>query len=120
MDNDLIDEDDLIVVSPPGGDLLTFSQNSPSLLTPPSPREEHNTTETPTLAPPIPTTGFVTAAEFLTPADFGAPADLGNPALAANTTRVRAISSPTLTNLDRILAAIGGINARFDKQNRTT
>jgi hypothetical protein len=37
--------------------------------------------------------------------------------LAANTTRVRAISSPTLTDLDRILAAIGGINARFDKQN---
>jgi hypothetical protein len=117
IDNDLIDEDDLIVVPPPGGDLLTFSQNSPSLLTPPSPREEHNTTETPTLAPPIPTTGFVTAPEFLAPTDFGAPVDLGNPALAANTTRVRAISSPTLTDLDRILATIGGINARFDKQN---
>ena len=110
-------DDDLLDKTPPGGDLHTSSPNSPSFLTPPSPREEHTTDKTPTPAPPVPTTGFATAPKFLAPANFGAPAALGNPALATTTTRVLEISPPILTNLDRILAAISGINARFDNQN---
>jgi hypothetical protein len=111
--------DDIIDEPPPGGELHMSSQNSPgnspSLLTPPSPREDHNNDDNPPLGTPIPTTmtaefqeGFATAPDFLAPADFG------NPALIATTTRVLESSPPTLTDLDRILAAISGINVRFD------
>ena len=107
--------------------------NSPSLLTPPSPREEHNTNETPSLEQPSPSTttavfheglatastmtaalrdGFAPAHNFLAPADFGT-----TPSAATTTTRVLENSPAALTDLDRILAAIGGINARFDTQH---
>jgi hypothetical protein len=90
--------------------------NSPSLFTPPSPREDHNNDENSPLRTPITTT---TLGDFLATApDFLAPADFGNPASAATTTtRVLESSPPTLTDLDRILAAISGINACLDNQN---
>ena len=107
--------------------------NSPSLLTPPSPREDHNTDENPPLGTLTPSTmtavfqeGFATASTmtavfqdgFATAPDFLAPADFGNTTSAATTTtRVLESFPTTLTDLDRILAAIGGINARFDNQH---
>ena len=93
-----------------------YPGNSPSLFTPPSPREDHNNDENSPLGMPITTT---TLGDFLATApDFLAPADFGNPASAATTTtQVLESSPPTLTDLDRILAAISRINARLDNQN---
>jgi len=58
--------------------------------------------------------GFATAPDFLAPADFR-----NTTSAATTTTRVLVLeSSPTtLTDSDRILAAIGGINACFDNQH---
>jgi len=129
--------DGIIDEPPPGGELHMSSQHSPgtspSLLTPPSPRAEHNTDENPPLEPlslstmtaifhegfataPTMTAalwdGFAPAHDFLAPADFGT-----TTSDATTTTRVLESSPTTLTDLDRILAAIGGINARFDNQH---
>jgi len=126
--------DDIIDEPPPGGELHMSSQNSPgtspSLLTPPSPCEEHNTDEPPplgSLSPSMTTAvfheGFATASTmtaalwdgFATAHDILAPADFGTTTLAATTTtRVLESSPTTLTDLDRILAAIDGINAHFN------
>ena len=81
------------------------SQNSPgnysSLLTPPSPREDHDTKENPPLGTLTPSTmtavfqeGFATASTmtavfqegFTTAPNFLAPADFGTTALSATTT----------------------------------
>jgi hypothetical protein len=59
--------------------------------------------------------GFATAPDFLAPTDFGIPVSAAS--AATTTTRVLESSPPTLTDLDRILAAIGGINARLENQN---
>jgi len=56
--------------------------------------------------------GFAPVHDFLAPADFGT-----RTSAATTTTWVLESSPTTLTDLDRILAAIGGINARFDNQH---
>jgi hypothetical protein len=64
--------------------------------------------------------GFATAPAVNTafPAGFLAPTDFGNAALDPTTATPDMATPPTqLTDLDRILAAIGGINARLDTQN---
>ena len=50
INNDTFDE------TPPEGELLTSPQNSPSLLTPPSPRKDHNPDENSPLGPLPPST----------------------------------------------------------------
>ena len=113
--------------TPPEGELLTSSQNSPSLLTPPSPGNVHNLNETPPLGTLSPSTmtavfqeGFATASAVtaVIPAGFLAPMNFGTAALAATTTTpVMATPPIPSTDLEKILAAIGGINTRFDHQH---
>jgi hypothetical protein len=97
--------DDIFEETPPGGELHMSSQNSPgnspSLLTPPSPHEDHNTEENPplgTLTQSMMTAvfqeGFATISTMTavfqdgstTAPDFLAPADFGTTASAATTT----------------------------------
>ena len=113
--------------TPPEGELLTSSQNSPSLLTPPSPGNVHNLNKTPPLGTLSPSTmtvvfreGFATASAVsaIIPAGFFAPTDFGTAASAATTTTpVMATLPIPLTDLEKILAAIGGINIHFDHQH---
>ena len=100
---------------------------------PPSPRVDYNTDDNPPLRPLTPSTmtavvqeGFTTASTmtavfqdgFVTAPGFLAPVDFGNTMSAATTTtRVLESSPTTLTDLDKILATIAGINARFDNQH---
>jgi hypothetical protein len=119
--------DDIFDKTHPGGEPPTSSQNSPSLLTPPSPRKDHNPDENPPLGTLPPSTmtavfqeGFATASTMtaVVQANFLAPTDFGTTASAATTTTpVLATPPTTLTDLEKILAAIGGINARFDTQH---
>jgi hypothetical protein len=114
--------DDIIDEPPPGGELHMSSQhspgNSPSLLTPPSPRAEHNTDENPLLEPPSPSTttaifheGFATAPTmtaalrdgFAPAHDFLAPADFGTTTSAATTTTRVLESSPTTLTPPKIV-----------------
>ena len=111
--------DDTLDDNPPDGVLPTSSQNSPSLLTPLSPGDVHNLDEPPppgTLSPSTMTAvfqeGFATAHAVTTafPAGFLAPMDFGTAALAPTTaTLVMATPPIPSTDLEKILAAIGGI-----------
>ena len=112
---------DTIDDTPPEGELLTSSPKSPSLLTPQSPGNVHNLDKNPPLGTPSPPTmtavfreGFATASAVtaVIPAGFLAPTDFRTAASTATTT-TPAMANPPIpsTDLEKILAAIGGLNA---------
>ena len=90
--------------TPPEGELLTSSQNSPSLLTPPSPGNVHNLDEKPPLGTLSPSTmtavfreGFATASAVtaVIPAGFLAPTDFRTAASTATTTTPAMATPPS-------------------------
>jgi hypothetical protein len=119
--------DDTLDDNPPEGVLPTSSQNSPSLLTSPSPGDVPNLDDPPppgTLSPSTMTAvfqeGFATAPAVPTvfPAGFLAPTDFGTAASVHTTATPDMVNPPSpSTDLEKILAAIGGINTRFDHQH---